>query len=485
MHRILQIVNWLALVFLAFAVLAGGFYTNQHLRDQLVGAVEQQHKSLAKSYVNSVWKQYSQRILMNPQLKYAGIADEVDVALLTQDSEAFFAGTVPLRIVMYSTQKNVIMAINIHPETQLKTATVSVDSANVAKAIASGKIESVLREKVASARGALDVVQTVVMVQAKNGDDPVALELISDVSSPFSILVTFQLCILGALFASIIFLLFLYHFNRKRSEDIIAKQYEENSDLVMQAAAAKEANQQKSQFLANITHELRTPLNAIIGFSDILRNEFVPGPGLSKHTDYISDIHSSGVHLLSLINDILDYSKAEANKLELDVSEINAIKVVQNCMRLVSPRAEMGQVKLVESMPKDALTMVTDGKKFKQIILNLLSNAVKFTPPEGSVKVTAWFDMNEDMCVFEVRDTGIGIAQKDISRAMSPFGQVENIMTRKFEGTGLGLPITQKFVELMGGKFAIESVVNKGTTITVSLPLEVKAREGVVVKYVA
>src|SRR5690606_30090855 len=156
----------------------------------------------------------------------------------------------------------------------------------------------------------------------------------------------------------------------------------------------------------------------------------------------------SGVHLLSLINDILDYSKAEAGKLEMEVSEVNATKLVQNCMRLVSPRAESGKVTLSEELPKEALIMLTDSKKFKQILLNLLSNAVKFTPAGGQVSVTAWKNATDDTFSFEVKDTGIGIAPKDISRAMSPFGQVDSALSRKYEGTGLGLPLTKKFVEL-------------------------------------
>ncbi|MEQ1789978.1 MAG: ATP-binding protein, partial [Rickettsiales bacterium] len=137
---------------------------------------------------------------------------------------------------------------------------------------------------------------------------------------------------------------------------------------------------------------------------------------------------------------------------------------------------------LVEAMPKETLNIITDSKKFKQILLNLLSNAIKFTPPGGKVSITAWADINNDSFMFEVHDSGIGIAPKDISRAMSPFGQVDSALSRKYEGTGLGLPLTKKFVELMGGKFEIESNIGVGTTIRFSVPRELKSRDELVVK---
>jgi len=273
---------------------------------------------------------------------------------------------------------------------------------------------------------------------------------------------------------SVIILLLL--FTSGRAESIIAKQHEANVELAAQAANAQAENRDKSQFLANISHELRTPLNAIIGFSEFIKSERSGKIGNEKYAEYIRDIHNSGVHLLSLINDILDYSKAEADKLELEISEVDATKAVKNSMRLVSPRAESAQVQILEEIPREHFIIHTDPKKLKQVMLNLLSNAVKFTPSGGSVTVTMWQNVVDGGLSIEVKDTGIGIAPKDISRAMAPFGQVDNTLSRKYEGTGLGLPLTRKFVEIMGGIFAIASEVGKGTTITVSLPKESKGR---------
>ena len=263
-------------------------------------------------------------------------------------------------------------------------------------------------------------------------------------------------------------LILILIYTTQRAESIIAKQHEVNLELTAAAASAEAENRDKSQFLANISHELRTPLNAIIGFSEIIKKEAIDQLEPS-HQEYIRDIHGSGIHLLSLINDILDFSKAEAGKLEVDLTEIDINKLVINSMRLVIPRAENAQVTLIEDLPKEHVICIADGKKLKQVMLNLLSNAVKFTPAGGEVRVSAWEQVIDNRVCVQVKDSGIGIAPKDIAKVMMPFGQVDNKLSRKYEGTGLGLPLSKKFIEIMGGEFVIESEINEGTTITLKL----------------
>lgn len=311
------------------------------------------------------------------------------------------------------------------------------------------------------------------------------VEFFSDVSANWSRLTRLQLTISGSvMLVSIVLAIGMILIYRK-AEIIIGSEHEKNAELAAQAISAQEETKQKSQFLASISHELRTPLNAIIGFSNIIKNEMLGESKNPQFPSHVNDIYASGVHLLSLINDILDFSKAEAGKLELEIEEVNATKQAINSLNLVLPRAESGGVRLVNNMPKEPFVVETDAKKFKQILLNLLSNAVKFTPSGGSVSIAGWQDLAEDTYVFEVKDTGIGIAQKDIAKAMAPFGQVDSALSRKYEGTGLGLPLTRKFIELMGGKFSIQSEQGQGTTITFSLPRKFKARDGVVVKRAA
>jgi two-component system cell cycle sensor histidine kinase PleC len=297
------------------------------------------------------------------------------------------------------------------------------------------------------------------------------VELVSDLTPTLETIHFYQWAItIGAvlLFLSVGTVVFV---TVGRAEGIIARQHELNLELTAAAAAAEAQSRDKSMFLANISHELRTPLNAIIGFSEIIKNE--GRASLAKqHQDYVDDIHGSGKHLLALINDILDYSKAEAGKLQIEYSEADMLKLIRNCMRMVLPRAEAAQVTLVENLPKTPLAITTDIKKLKQVLLNILSNAVKFTPAGGEVRIAVWQDIVTHDMVVEIKDTGIGISPKDISRVMMPFVQVDSTLARRFEGTGLGLPLSKKFIESLGGQFFIESEVNKGTTITVRLPMK-------------
>jgi two-component system cell cycle sensor histidine kinase PleC len=295
------------------------------------------------------------------------------------------------------------------------------------------------------------------------------VEIYTDITPLKERLSKMQYMLSGAVIITFLVLTAILMLTGTRAEAIIARQHEVNLELTAAASAAEAQSRDKSQFLANISHELRTPLNAIIGFSDIIKNE-ARHLLQDAHQGYIDDIHASGKHLLSLINDILDYSKAEAGKLEVNWEENDAAKIIRNSLRMVMPRAETAQVTLVEDIPSQHFVIVTDSKKLKQVLLNLLSNAVKFTPAGGEVRCAMWEDIAKQQLVIQVKDTGIGIAPKDISKVMMPFGQVDSKLSRKYEGTGLGLPLSRKFIELMGGEFNIESELNVGTAVTVRLP---------------
>ena len=314
------------------------------------------------------------------------------------------------------------------------------------------------------------LVQMIIPIARPDGTTPAALaEVYIDVSEPWHRQTMAQYQVMGAVVITFIIMMGVLIGTALRGEAIITKQHEVNLELTAAASQAEAQSHSKSQFLASVSHELRTPLNSIIGFSEILRDEVKPN--LNKiYQDYIDDIYASGRHLLSLINDILDYSKAEAGKLQMDWAETDVTKVIHNSLRMVMPRAETSQVTLIEDIPSHHLVVVTDPKKLKQVLLNLLSNAVKFTRAGGEVRCKAWIEVTTGNLMIIVKDTGIGIAPKDISKVMTAFGQVDSVLSRKFEGTGLGLPLSKKFVEMMGGSFDIESEPNVGTTITLSIP---------------
>ncbi|OGT80519.1 MAG: hypothetical protein A3H91_12430 [Gammaproteobacteria bacterium RIFCSPLOWO2_02_FULL_61_13] len=227
------------------------------------------------------------------------------------------------------------------------------------------------------------------------------------------------------------------------------------------------ANKHKSEFLANMSHELRTPLNAIIGFSEVLAEKMF-GEVNDKQLEYLKDIHSSGQHLLSLINDILDLSKIEAGRMELELAQFDLPQAIENALTLIRERASRHGIALGFEADAAIGDWVADERKVKQILLNLLSNAVKFTPEGGSITVAA--RRTAGGAAISVTDTGIGIAEGDREQVFEEFRQASGDYLKKSEGTGLGLSLTRGFVELHGGKITLQSAPGKGSTFTFTLP---------------
>ncbi len=248
----------------------------------------------------------------------------------------------------------------------------------------------------------------------------------------------------------------------------VTKEREASTDLRQAKEDAEYANRTKSEFLATMSHELRTPLNAIIGFSEIIKSEAFGPAGNPTYKEYAKDINESGAHLLELINDILDLSKVEAGSMELSESDVSLNDVVPAVHVLVKERAQQAQVGLEFPMAPNLPTLRADERKLKQILVNLLSNAIKFTEAGGQVSLSV--ENSQAGVVLKVTDTGIGIPAHAIGKALEPFGQVDNQLSRRFEGSGLGLPLAKSFTELHGGKLLIKSEVNHGTTVSVRLP---------------
>ena len=233
--------------------------------------------------------------------------------------------------------------------------------------------------------------------------------------------------------------------------------------------SAEHANRTKSEFLATMSHELRTPLNAIIGFSEIMREEILGSLGNEKYREYVRNIHSSGRHLLELINDVLDLSKIEAGHLELHEEEVLLRDLIESCHTLVAERAQRSGIRIRTDVSTELMTLFADGRRLKQVLINLLSNAVKFTESGGTVTLSGQVQADGSLAL-AVIDSGVGMKPEQIATALEKFRQVDSGATRAHEGTGLGLPIARSLVELHGGTLKLESVYGKGTTVTVSLP---------------
>jgi len=250
---------------------------------------------------------------------------------------------------------------------------------------------------------------------------------------------------------------------RDVTEDLMQAQ-----ELQRSRDTAELANRAKSEFLANMSHELRTPLNAILGFAEILREEMVGPLGSPRYKEYANDIHESGTHLLSIINDILDLSKVEAGRLEAYLTWIDPLESLEMCMTLVQQRAFEASLSLEHQLDQTTL-IEADERLIKQIALNLLSNAIKFTEPGGKVSMTLEKTGNGGLCL-SVTDTGIGMTAEEIKIAKRPFGQVDSSLSRRHEGSGLGLPLVSAFSEKLNATMTIDSRPGVGTRVSIVFP---------------
>jgi len=240
-------------------------------------------------------------------------------------------------------------------------------------------------------------------------------------------------------------------------------------ELIAARKQAEAASSAKSDFLAKVSHEIRTPLNAIIGFSDVMMNERFGPIGNERYKEYLKDIHNSGTHLISLVNDLLDLSKIEAGKLELAFEPVNLNDLTQQTVALLQPQASRERIIIRTALTPELPTVVADARSVRQIVLNLLSNSIKFTGAGGQVILsTARTDHGE--AVLRVRDTGIGMSDKDIATALEPFRQLATAASTDSHGSGLGLPLTKALVEANSARFSIKSAVNAGTLVEIVFP---------------
>ncbi len=248
---------------------------------------------------------------------------------------------------------------------------------------------------------------------------------------------------------------------RKRTEEALMSAMEQTAL----------ANRTMSEFLAHMSHELRTPLNAIIGFSHIMKSEMFGAVGNPKYLEYANDINGSSVHLLGIISDILDLSKVQSGKTELQEENVDVVKTLESCLKLVKERAEEAGITFNRHPAQNGLVLYADELKLKQVLINLLSNAIDFTPTGGTIATKIDRSLDGGLAI-QIADTGIGMAPEDIPKALAPFQQIKNDLNRGNRGTGLGLSLTKSLTELHGGSLDIQSEIGVGTTVTVQFPAE-------------
>lgn len=243
-----------------------------------------------------------------------------------------------------------------------------------------------------------------------------------------------------------------------------------SDQLTIALHRAEDANKAKSAFLANMSHELRTPLNAIIGFSEIIRDQHLMPLTAKRQSEYAGDIYDSGQHLLAIINDVLDLSKIEAGAMHLeDAKAFDLRNAIDASLRIVSPIAKRQKVELRCQFDAGGIAILGVERMVRQILINIITNAVKFTPEGGQVQVKGRFDLQNSVTII-IQDSGVGMSQEDIVKALLPFSQVSNVMSNKHKGTGLGLPLAKAMLELHGGTLSIASVPYEGTSVSLCFP---------------
>jgi signal transduction histidine kinase len=316
------------------------------------------------------------------------------------------------------------------------------------------------------------VLSTYLPVRAHYDRGPIigVVEIYSDITAIRQSLITAALrtgAIVGAAFLVVFGMLLLMVW---RADQTVREEHEAKLAMAAAMTQAEATAKEKTQFLASISHELRTPLNAIIGFAEILGNE-IKGPlGHASYKEYITDIGKSGQHLLNIINEVLDLVKAESGTMAVDSQPTNMVSLAKGVTRMLAPEAEsLGNTLAVETVG-NVSAIETDPRKVRQVLINIVANGLKFTPEGGSVRIVLDQDDLTGQMRIRVVDTGIGMKPEDIPVAETPFGQVENVFTRTHKGTGLGLPLSRKFIEALGGSFLIESALGDGTTVTLTLP---------------
>ncbi len=477
-------------ILVVITLLVGIYFKHTFVQDIVKVSTEEQAQVTGEAYTRSVWNRYYPVIAYLNSRPISEWSTISQYSTFVKESADNLASKNVLKVILYNPDQSVLFdsssTTQIVPINTFMSTTVDKKAIEEAVKLATaGRKNNIFVSSANYITNGQEVKKSVIksfipiiVTEPKEETKDLAektsavLEINYDVTKTIEKLNTIQFTVVFMIIASLSVLSGAVLLSTQKAEVVLEKQQEVGFEMAAAKASAESESKAKSQFLANVSHELRTPLNAIIGFSEIINSESMGPIGNEQYKEFVRDIHTSGVHLLSLINDILDFSKAEENKLQVDFEQVDLTKLIKISIRMVMPRADEAKVKIVDDLPSDHVVLLADSKRLKQVILNLLSNAVKFTQENGTVAIRAWKDLDTSSLLIEIKDTGVGMAPQDLARALAPFGQVDNKLSRRYDGTGLGLPLTKKLVELMRGKFDIKSEIGLGTSITLSFPIQ-------------